>query len=266
MAGEYWVVDETPTVSDAIVILGDDNYYAERAERAAQLFRAGDAPRVVASGRFLRPYATVADLMLHDLKERGIPENAIVRFTHRAANTQAEAAEISHLVHERGWKKILLVTSSYHTRRSRYIFERVLPPGTELRVVSAPDTDFNPDRWWETHEGRSIFFHEAGGMLAAWWENRHVNVDTSFILLPATAADHAPAIDARARLALRLKLEPSKFPWFRSTSLSFFNLCRCRCGTANPGGGGSRLNSSPLSNTSIMWHLAGAFLSLLSSL
>jgi uncharacterized SAM-binding protein YcdF (DUF218 family) len=80
VAGEFWIVDEPPAAADAIVILGDDNYFAERAERAAQLYRAGDAPRVVASGRFLRPYATVADLMLHDLKERGVPESAIVRF------------------------------------------------------------------------------------------------------------------------------------------------------------------------------------------
>jgi uncharacterized SAM-binding protein YcdF (DUF218 family) len=188
MAGEFWIVDDAPVTADAIVILSDDNYFAERAERAAQLYRAGDAPRVVASGRFLRPYATVADLMLHDLKERGVPENAIVRFPHHAANTQEEAAEIAHLIHERGWKKILLVTSNYHTRRSRYIFERVLPPGTTLLVVSAPDTNYNPDRWWESHQGRSIFFHEFAGMLSAWWENRHAPAATSMILAPVTAA------------------------------------------------------------------------------
>jgi uncharacterized SAM-binding protein YcdF (DUF218 family) len=187
VAGEFWIVDEPPAAADAIVILGDDNYFAERAERAAQLYRAGDAPRVVASGRFLRPYATVADLMMHDLKERGVPESAIVRLPHRAANTQEEAEVNAHLIHERGWKRILLVTSNYHTRRSRYIFERVLPPGTTLVVVSAPDTAYNPDRWWESHEGRSIFFHEFGGMLAAWWENRHATAEASVILAPATS-------------------------------------------------------------------------------
>jgi uncharacterized SAM-binding protein YcdF (DUF218 family) len=185
IAGEFWIVDDPPSAADAIVILGDDNYFAERAERAAQLYRAGDAPRVVASGRYLRPYATVADLMLHDLKERGVPESAIVRLPHRAANTQEEAEVNAHLIHERGWKRILLVTSNYHTRRSRYIFERVLPPGTTLQVVSAPDTEYNPDRWWESHVGRSIFFHEFGGMLAAWWENRHATAEPSMIVAPA---------------------------------------------------------------------------------
>ncbi len=197
VAGSFWIVDEAPATADAIVILGDDNFFAERAERAAQLYRAGDAPRVVASGRYLRPYATIADLMLHDLKERGVPESAIIRFPHRAVNTQEEAVENAHLIHERGWKKILLVTSNYHTRRSRYIFERVLPPGTGLQVVSAPDTDYNPDNWWESHRGRSIFFHEFAGMLAAWWENRHSSVDTSVILIPPRVARYAPATGTR---------------------------------------------------------------------
>ena len=34
MAGEFWIVDDAPVISDAIVILSDDNYFAERAERA----------------------------------------------------------------------------------------------------------------------------------------------------------------------------------------------------------------------------------------
>ena len=41
MAGEFWIV-EVLVISDAIVILSDDNYFAERAERAAQLYRAGE--------------------------------------------------------------------------------------------------------------------------------------------------------------------------------------------------------------------------------
>ena len=65
--------------SDAIIVLSDDNFYADRAAHAADLYRHGWAPIVVASGRRLRPYAGIAELMEHDLIERGVPKDKIVR-------------------------------------------------------------------------------------------------------------------------------------------------------------------------------------------
>src|SRR4029077_17638699 len=107
-AGNFWVVDESPETSDAIVILSDDDYDAVRASRAADLFKASWAPRIVASGRFLRPYASIAELMQHDLTDRGVPESAVVRLPNRARNTLEEAAAVSSLLTSRGWKKILV--------------------------------------------------------------------------------------------------------------------------------------------------------------
>ena len=53
-AAEQWVVDEPAGHADAIILLGDDNFFADRATHAAELFRQGVAPLVVASGRRLR--------------------------------------------------------------------------------------------------------------------------------------------------------------------------------------------------------------------
>ncbi len=179
MAGSFWIVDEGPVASDAIVILGDDNYNGDRATRAAELLKAGWAPRIVASGRGLRSYASIAELEEHDLTDRGIPITAIVRFAHRAENTRDEATAISQLISSRGWKRIILVTSNFHTRRARYICERSFPPGTVLRVVAARDSDFDPDNWWHTRMGIKIFAHELVGMVVAIWEMRHNSVQTS---------------------------------------------------------------------------------------
>jgi uncharacterized SAM-binding protein YcdF (DUF218 family) len=178
-AGDFWIVDETPQVSDVIVILSDDNYGADRAARAAQLFKSGMAPRVLASGRLLRPYAGIAELMEHDLKALGVPANAIVPVTHRATNTREEAIADSQAIAAHGWKKVLLVTSNYHTRRANYIFERALPPGTELRVVSAPDSEYDPNNWWQTRNGLKRFLYESAGYVVAMWEMRHSEVQTS---------------------------------------------------------------------------------------
>jgi uncharacterized SAM-binding protein YcdF (DUF218 family) len=179
LAGSFWVVDEQPESSDAIVILGDDNFHADRAARAAELFKAGWAPRVIASGRLLRRYASVAELEQHDLSDRGVPVSAVVELAHSATDTREEAMAISQLLASRRWKRVIVVTSSYHTRRSRYICERSFPAGTILRVVAARDSEYNPDDWWDTRQGLKIFFHEAVGMPVAMWELRHNSVQTS---------------------------------------------------------------------------------------
>jgi hypothetical protein len=173
------VVDESPESSDAIVMLGDDNYNADRAARAAELFKSGLAPHVIASGRFLRPYASIAELEQRDLVERGVPAGAVVRLTHHAGNTREEAIAISQLLASRGWRRVILVTSDYHTRRSRYICERIFPAGTILRVVAARDSDYDAEKWWQTRVGIKIFVHELAGMPLAMWELRHNSVQTS---------------------------------------------------------------------------------------
>jgi uncharacterized SAM-binding protein YcdF (DUF218 family) len=172
LAGEFWVVDEPPETSDVIVVLSGDNYDAERATRAASLFKSGMAPRVLATGRALRSYATTTDLMKRDLVEHGVPESAIVPFTHKADDTRDEAAAVSEFVSSHGWKKILLVTSNYHTRRSQYTYEHTLPASDQLLTVAAPDSDYDPNYWWKTRTGVKIFFHELGGYLAALWETK----------------------------------------------------------------------------------------------
>ncbi len=171
-AGEFWVVDEPPETSDVIVVLSGDNYDAERATRAASLYKSGMAPKVLATGRALRSYATTTDLMKRDLVEHGVPEAAIVTFTHRADDTRDEAIAVSQFIEQHGWKKIILVTSNYHTRRAQYIYQHTLPASDQVTMVAAPDSDYDANYWWRTRPGVKLFFHELGGYVTALWEMR----------------------------------------------------------------------------------------------
>ena len=49
-AGESWIVEDSLDRADAIIVLSDDNFYADRATRAADLYRHNMAQVVVASG------------------------------------------------------------------------------------------------------------------------------------------------------------------------------------------------------------------------
>ena len=183
-AGESWIVEDQLQPSDAIIVLSDDNFYGDRATRASQVFREGMAPLVVASGRRLRPRAGIAELMEHDLIERGVPTEKILRVPHDAENTKEEAGALAQVAAQKKWKSVIIVTSNYHTRRARYIFEKVFPPGIVIRVTGARDGEFDPDRWWEKRVSIKRFVHEIGGMFVALWELRSQHA-TAVLPMPA---------------------------------------------------------------------------------
>ena len=168
--GETWIVQDPLEKSDAIIVLSDDNFYADRAAHAADLYRHGWAPVVVASGRKLRPYAGVAELMQHDLVERGVPKEKILTISHNAENTREEAQILLQQVAEHKWRSVIIVTSNYHTRRARYIFLHVFPQQIGVTVSGANDGSFDPDHWWQSRMGLKELTKEMAGMVVAMWE------------------------------------------------------------------------------------------------
>lgn len=170
-AAQLLIVEDDLEPADAIVVLGDDNYAGDRAARGAELFHARWAPVVVASGRYLRPYASVADLIARDLAERGVMNDAIIPLRHRATSTREEAVAASELARERRWRRLIVVTSNYHTRRARYIFRDVLGPDFDIRVAPAADSEFDPRAWWQSREGCKTFARESAAWLLAVWES-----------------------------------------------------------------------------------------------
>lgn len=171
-AAESWVVEDPLEKADVLIVLSDDNFYADRATRAAELFREGKATVVVASGRRLRPGAGIAELMEHDLIERGVPKDKILRFAQDGDNTREEAEALAKLAKTKKWRKAIVVTSNYHTRRARYVFRHVFPQDIEISVASARDGDFDPENWWEKRQSTKLFMREITGMVVTIWELR----------------------------------------------------------------------------------------------
>ena len=195
LIGEGWVVEDTLERSDAILVLSDDNFYADRATRAAQIYRQGLGAVVVASGRRLRPYAGVSELMEHDLIERGVPKDKILRVAHDSDNTREEAKALAEVARQKKWRIVIVVTSNYHTRRARYIFTHIFPADVRLQITGAHDGDFDPESWWEKRISIKKLVREMAGMIVAIWE-QHVgsdNADKSQVIV-APGAGNALAV------------------------------------------------------------------------
>ena len=162
LEGEFLVGGRVPTVEsfpevDAIVVLGgsmgsDTNVsgYAEmwtsadRVWQAARLWKAGKAPLVIATGNEAR------ESTLGLLKDFGVDEKCVAFLD--ARNTEEEARGVGkilnheiHKIHENEEgvtgegktvkPKVLLVTSAWHMKRARMMFEKY---AKGVEVVCAP--------------------------------------------------------------------------------------------------------------------------------
>ncbi len=86
-----------------------------------------------------------------------------------------------------------MVTSNFHTRRARYIFQRVFPQSVTVGVASARDGDFDPEHWWENRKSLKEFTRELAAMLVAAWELRRESVHTAQSLLGYQLPARMPA-------------------------------------------------------------------------
>ena len=167
-----WITSDPIERGDALIVLSDDNYEGQRAAFAAALYKQGMAPVLVASGRRLRRFAGIAELIQHDLEEHGVPKKAVILFPHSAGSTKEEAEVLAPLVRQRGWHHVIVVTSHVDARRARYILLRVFPGDVDVRVAGAVDEDFDEEHWWENRRSLKRMFHETLGMIVAMWELR----------------------------------------------------------------------------------------------
>jgi uncharacterized SAM-binding protein YcdF (DUF218 family) len=113
-------VDSGPVKADAFVVLGGT---ADRPVRAAELFKAGEAPKIIVSG--------LGNTVLneHALERDGVPQTAIL--LEPKSRTTRENAEFSiALLRQMGAHKVIIVTSWYHSRRALACFEHYAPDMT----------------------------------------------------------------------------------------------------------------------------------------
>ena len=122
----FLCVDSGPVKADVIVVLGGGSH--ERPERAAELFKEHAAPRIIISG--LGDY----EINRRRLMAAGVPANAIELET-QSRTTRENAQFTVKLLREQKQKRVILVTSWYHSRRAVACFRHYAP---EIRFYSRP--------------------------------------------------------------------------------------------------------------------------------
>lgn len=156
--GAFLVQASEPTKADVAVVLAGD-WRGLRVLRGGELVKAGYVPVALVDGPLAHYGMYECDLAIPFAVKHGYPESAFVRFPIHGNSTDDEAKLVLAELRRRGWKRFLLVTSDFHTRRAGRIF-RKYAGDFQMTVVAAPDASFTVDGWWKSREGRKTFAFE----------------------------------------------------------------------------------------------------------
>jgi uncharacterized SAM-binding protein YcdF (DUF218 family) len=142
--------------ADAIVLLGgamrgdthmstlaDLNDHADRLVHAAALYKAGKAPVLLLTGGAAEGVRTEAEQMKDILAVMGIPAGSMI-LESSSRNTHDNAVYSAQMLKSRGMRRILLVTSAYHMRRSAALFAaqglEVVPAPSDFQILVVDET------------------------------------------------------------------------------------------------------------------------------
>jgi uncharacterized SAM-binding protein YcdF (DUF218 family) len=160
--GRYLQHEDALDHADGIFVLAGS--HVERPLEAVDLYRGGYAPMIVLSPgatepaemqlrgqgiRVPRDSDSVRDVMVR----LGIPAAAVIVPDASVDNTAQEAGLLRAMAAQRGWQRVIVVTSKYHTRRTGFAFRRELEgTGISITVRASRYDPADPANWWR-HRG-----------------------------------------------------------------------------------------------------------------
>lgn len=110
--------------------------YEERVKYAVELYKKGYANQIIFSSGYI--YIFEEPLVMKALAiSLGVPEGAII-LENKAKNTYENVKFTTGILNNKGWNKILLVSSIYHMRRVSLVFNKI---AKDTEVVYAPITN-----------------------------------------------------------------------------------------------------------------------------
>jgi len=166
-AARYLSVHDAVQKADAIFVFGGDPDI--RPYAAAELYRRGLAPRVLVPGMETGRLAadglipTQTELFLRVLKKEGVPGSAVqvLNLPGGTASTTDDARVLRDWIRRTHARRVIAVTTTYHTRRARLSLRRALQ-GMEVRVMmyGAPTRGYTERDWWRSESGMVTYFNE----------------------------------------------------------------------------------------------------------
>ena len=159
------MTDEPPQSVEVAYVLGGNA--VDRGEFAAELYHNNFFDKVVCVGG-----NTHNVLAYYNISEVGaevttsvLLENKVsssdIKMIRKGTSTIEEFDFIAANIRKHGYKKVMIITDKFHTRRVEiFLIKKLERLGCRVVLVGAPSSLYNEQKWWETEEGFLFVFKE----------------------------------------------------------------------------------------------------------
>ena len=154
----FLIRQDTPERADLMVVLSGSAF--DRGNEGARLYKEGFAKKIVCPGGNLEElFLIIGDTVYEsDLCRKNVIRNGVsdsfVTALHYGTSTREEADTILGYCKEHQIKKIIVVTTLFHTRRAGKVYkERFAREGITVLMRGAHASDYEEDRWWQSEYG-----------------------------------------------------------------------------------------------------------------
>lgn len=164
----FLIVNDKLEKADAIVVLSAGSPW--RNKKGAELYHKGLAPKVITLGDSyydhllpaLGQRLTDAELNARVLTQYGVPRSHILPLPGNVEGTYDEALILRRYIESRdSIRSIMLVTSGFHSRRAKWIFQKVFRDRPiRIMAVEAESPSFNAANWWQHERSVVAVFNE----------------------------------------------------------------------------------------------------------
>ena len=153
---KFLCVDSGSVGADVVVVLGGGS--RDRPERAAELFNEHAAPRILVSG--------LGDCKIYRrlLIEAGMP-SPVIQMEDQSRTTRENAIFVVKLLRNQGARRVIIVTSWYHSRRALACFEHY---GPEIQFYPRPSYFACPRADWARNKLTHRIYLEYPKLLGYW--------------------------------------------------------------------------------------------------
>lgn len=156
--GNHLVLEDSMVKVDAAFVLS--GMPLERCQEAARIYRQGHTPLLVVTGENISDHLRALQIRMPDalvmertLRDLGIDSTGIALLP-TGTSTFEESEAILGYAEEKAYKRVMIISSKFHTRRIAGVFkDKFRDAGIEVFVRGADPIDYTIDKWWLSEQG-----------------------------------------------------------------------------------------------------------------